>query len=138
MTDLFLTDVIAYYARMGTQPVCLQVHSVKVGGTAGTAPGLSVPCKGWHSSGWGLPAAPNPDPPAQPSLQSHFSISAQQREPWNSPQGHRFPALLGSGCSPTVSDAGSKQGFVRSSLYLAEALQGFLQHHLICFLPALL
>ncbi|XP_056362034.1 phosphoinositide 3-kinase regulatory subunit 6 isoform X2 [Oenanthe melanoleuca] len=30
VTDLFLTDVIAYYARMGTQPVCFQVHSVKV------------------------------------------------------------------------------------------------------------
>ncbi|NXI88040.1 PI3R6 kinase, partial [Rhipidura dahli] len=30
LTDLFLTDVIAYYARMGTQPVCFQVHAVKV------------------------------------------------------------------------------------------------------------
>ncbi|NXL24705.1 PI3R6 kinase, partial [Setophaga kirtlandii] len=30
VTDLFLTDVIAYYARMGTQPVRFQVHSVKV------------------------------------------------------------------------------------------------------------
>ncbi|NXO77570.1 PI3R6 kinase, partial [Sitta europaea] len=30
VTDLFLTDVIAYYTRMGTQPLCLQVHSVKV------------------------------------------------------------------------------------------------------------
>ncbi|TRZ13468.1 hypothetical protein HGM15179_013631 [Zosterops borbonicus] len=30
VTDLFLTDVIAYYARMGTQPVPFQVHSVKV------------------------------------------------------------------------------------------------------------
>ncbi|NWT24039.1 PI3R6 kinase, partial [Cardinalis cardinalis] len=30
VADLFLTDVIAYYARMGTQPVCFQVHSVKV------------------------------------------------------------------------------------------------------------
>ncbi|NXT08842.1 PI3R6 kinase, partial [Prunella fulvescens] len=30
VTDLFLPDVIAYYARMGTQPVCFQVHSVKV------------------------------------------------------------------------------------------------------------
>ncbi|NXR90829.1 PI3R6 kinase, partial [Hypocryptadius cinnamomeus] len=30
VTDLFLTDVIAYYVRMGTQPVCFQVHSVKV------------------------------------------------------------------------------------------------------------
>ncbi|OWK52880.1 Phosphoinositide 3-kinase regulatory subunit 6 [Lonchura striata] len=30
VTDLFLPDVIAYYARMGTQPVLFQVHSVKV------------------------------------------------------------------------------------------------------------
>ncbi|KAM7035500.1 phosphoinositide 3-kinase regulatory subunit 6 isoform 2-T2 [Acridotheres tristis] len=30
VTDLFLPDVIAYYTRMGTQPVCFQVHSVKV------------------------------------------------------------------------------------------------------------
>ncbi|XP_063265359.1 phosphoinositide 3-kinase regulatory subunit 6 isoform X1 [Prinia subflava] len=30
VTDLFLTDVIAYYARMGTQPIGFQVHSVKV------------------------------------------------------------------------------------------------------------
>nr|XP_041575823.1 phosphoinositide 3-kinase regulatory subunit 6 isoform X2 [Taeniopygia guttata] len=30
VTDLFLPDVIAYYARMGTQPVRFQVHSVKV------------------------------------------------------------------------------------------------------------
>ncbi|NWW05927.1 PI3R6 kinase, partial [Oreocharis arfaki] len=30
VTDLFLTDVIAYYARMGTQPVCFQLHAVKV------------------------------------------------------------------------------------------------------------
>ncbi|NXB07899.1 PI3R6 kinase, partial [Cnemophilus loriae] len=30
VTDLFLTDVIAYYARMGTQPVSFQVHAVKV------------------------------------------------------------------------------------------------------------
>ncbi|XP_066188530.1 phosphoinositide 3-kinase regulatory subunit 6 [Sylvia atricapilla] len=30
VTDLFLTDVIAYYARMGTQPVGFQLHSVKV------------------------------------------------------------------------------------------------------------
>ncbi|NWT99757.1 PI3R6 kinase, partial [Urocynchramus pylzowi] len=30
VTDPFLTDVIAYYARMGTQPVCFQVHSVKM------------------------------------------------------------------------------------------------------------
>uniref|UniRef100_A0A8C3MR33 Phosphoinositide 3-kinase regulatory subunit 6 n=1 Tax=Geospiza parvula TaxID=87175 RepID=A0A8C3MR33_GEOPR len=43
VTDLFLTDVIAYYARMGTQPVCFQVHSVKVGGTAGMARASSSP-----------------------------------------------------------------------------------------------
>ncbi|XP_054026605.1 phosphoinositide 3-kinase regulatory subunit 6 [Dryobates pubescens] len=30
VTDLFLTDVIAYYARMGTQPVCFQVYAVKL------------------------------------------------------------------------------------------------------------
>ncbi|NWV77816.1 PI3R6 kinase, partial [Dasyornis broadbenti] len=30
VTDLFLTDVIAYYARLGTQPVCFQVHAVKI------------------------------------------------------------------------------------------------------------
>ncbi|NWV67702.1 PI3R6 kinase, partial [Malurus elegans] len=30
VTDLFLTDVIAYYTLMGTQPVCFQVHAVKV------------------------------------------------------------------------------------------------------------
>ncbi|NXR53584.1 PI3R6 kinase, partial [Hippolais icterina] len=30
VTDLFLTDVIAYYARMATQPVRFQVYSVKV------------------------------------------------------------------------------------------------------------
>ncbi|NXC09219.1 PI3R6 kinase, partial [Orthonyx spaldingii] len=30
VTDPFLTDVIAYYARMGTQPVCFPVHAVKV------------------------------------------------------------------------------------------------------------
>ncbi|NXH39177.1 PI3R6 kinase, partial [Dicaeum eximium] len=30
VTDVFLTDVIAYYARMGTQPVPFQVHSVKI------------------------------------------------------------------------------------------------------------
>lgn len=46
MTDLFLTDVIAYYARMGTQPVCFQVHAVKVGATAGTAPGPPVALQG--------------------------------------------------------------------------------------------
>ncbi|NXD13102.1 PI3R6 kinase, partial [Nothocercus nigrocapillus] len=30
MTDLFLTDVIAYYVRMGIQPVCFQVYAVKI------------------------------------------------------------------------------------------------------------
>ncbi|XP_004950022.2 phosphoinositide 3-kinase regulatory subunit 6 isoform X1 [Gallus gallus] len=30
MTDLFITDVIAYYVRMGAQPVCFQVYAVKV------------------------------------------------------------------------------------------------------------
>ncbi|XP_061215989.1 phosphoinositide 3-kinase regulatory subunit 6 [Neopsephotus bourkii] len=30
VTDLFITDVIAYYVRMGIQPVCFQVYSVKV------------------------------------------------------------------------------------------------------------
>ncbi|NXC38338.1 PI3R6 kinase, partial [Penelope pileata] len=30
VTDLFITDVIAYYVRMGTQPVCFQVYAVKV------------------------------------------------------------------------------------------------------------
>ncbi|XP_009875941.1 PREDICTED: phosphoinositide 3-kinase regulatory subunit 6 [Apaloderma vittatum] len=30
VTDLFITDVIAYYVRMGTQPVCLQVYAVKI------------------------------------------------------------------------------------------------------------
>ncbi|XP_039559702.1 phosphoinositide 3-kinase regulatory subunit 6 isoform X8 [Passer montanus] len=30
VTDPFLTDVIAYYARMGTQPVCFQLHSAKL------------------------------------------------------------------------------------------------------------
>lgn len=33
MTDLFITDVIAYYVRMGFQPVCFQVYAVKVGAT---------------------------------------------------------------------------------------------------------
>ncbi|NXF86510.1 PI3R6 kinase, partial [Eubucco bourcierii] len=28
--DLFITDVIAYYARMGTQPVCFQLYAVKL------------------------------------------------------------------------------------------------------------
>ncbi|KAM6297541.1 phosphoinositide 3-kinase regulatory subunit 6 [Aegotheles albertisi] len=30
VTDLFITDVIAYYVRMGIQPVCFQVYAVKV------------------------------------------------------------------------------------------------------------
>ncbi|NXK49913.1 PI3R6 kinase, partial [Chauna torquata] len=30
VTDLFITDVIAYYVRMGAQPVCFQVYAVKV------------------------------------------------------------------------------------------------------------
>uniref|UniRef100_A0A8C3PHR2 Phosphoinositide-3-kinase regulatory subunit 6 n=1 Tax=Calidris pygmaea TaxID=425635 RepID=A0A8C3PHR2_9CHAR len=30
MTDLFITDVIAYYVRMGIQPVCFQVYAVKI------------------------------------------------------------------------------------------------------------
>ncbi|NXV22659.1 PI3R6 kinase, partial [Cepphus grylle] len=30
MTDLFITDVIAYYVRMGIQPVCFQVYVVKI------------------------------------------------------------------------------------------------------------
>ncbi|NXF11143.1 PI3R6 kinase, partial [Smithornis capensis] len=30
VTDLFLTDVIAYYVRMAMQPVCFQVYSVKI------------------------------------------------------------------------------------------------------------
>ncbi|NXM07662.1 PI3R6 kinase, partial [Tyrannus savana] len=30
VTDLFITDVIAYYVRMGVQPVCFQVYAVKV------------------------------------------------------------------------------------------------------------
>ncbi|NXL89256.1 PI3R6 kinase, partial [Alectura lathami] len=29
-TDLFITDVIAYYVRMGAQPICFQVYAVKV------------------------------------------------------------------------------------------------------------
>ncbi|KAM6245511.1 phosphoinositide 3-kinase regulatory subunit 6 [Porphyrio hochstetteri] len=29
-TDLFITDVIAYYVRMGTQPVLFQVYAVKI------------------------------------------------------------------------------------------------------------
>ncbi|NXE51355.1 PI3R6 kinase, partial [Casuarius casuarius] len=30
VTDLFLTDVITYYVRMGIQPVCFQVYAVKI------------------------------------------------------------------------------------------------------------
>ncbi|NXM75476.1 PI3R6 kinase, partial [Serilophus lunatus] len=30
VTDLFITDVIAYYVRMAIQPVCFQVYSVKI------------------------------------------------------------------------------------------------------------
>ncbi|XP_051653461.1 phosphoinositide 3-kinase regulatory subunit 6 isoform X2 [Manacus candei] len=30
VTDLFITDVIAYYVRMGLQPVCFQVYAVKI------------------------------------------------------------------------------------------------------------
>ncbi|NXL64802.1 PI3R6 kinase, partial [Chordeiles acutipennis] len=30
VTDPFITDVIAYYVRMGTQPVCFQVYAVKI------------------------------------------------------------------------------------------------------------
>ncbi|NWT04643.1 PI3R6 kinase, partial [Mionectes macconnelli] len=30
VTDLFITDVIAYYVRMGVQPVCFQVYAVKM------------------------------------------------------------------------------------------------------------
>ncbi|NXX85783.1 PI3R6 kinase, partial [Urocolius indicus] len=30
VTDLFITDVIAYYARMAAQPVCFQLYAVKV------------------------------------------------------------------------------------------------------------
>ncbi|NXG19101.1 PI3R6 kinase, partial [Grallaria varia] len=30
VTDLFITDVIAYYVRMGIQPVCFQVYAVKM------------------------------------------------------------------------------------------------------------
>ncbi|NXS66974.1 PI3R6 kinase, partial [Pandion haliaetus] len=30
VTDLFITDVIAYYVRMGIQPVCFQVYAVKI------------------------------------------------------------------------------------------------------------
>ncbi|KFQ76641.1 Phosphoinositide 3-kinase regulatory subunit 6, partial [Phaethon lepturus] len=37
VTDLFITDVIAYYVRMGIQPVCFQVYAVKVGGISETS-----------------------------------------------------------------------------------------------------
>ncbi|XP_074463831.1 phosphoinositide 3-kinase regulatory subunit 6 isoform X2 [Larus michahellis] len=30
VTDLFIADVIAYYVRMGVQPVCFQVYAVKI------------------------------------------------------------------------------------------------------------
>ncbi|NWI66579.1 PI3R6 kinase, partial [Todus mexicanus] len=30
VTDLFITDVIAYYVRMGIQPICFQVYAVKI------------------------------------------------------------------------------------------------------------
>ncbi|NWS75130.1 PI3R6 kinase, partial [Crotophaga sulcirostris] len=30
VTDLFITDVITYYVRMGIQPVCFQVYTVKI------------------------------------------------------------------------------------------------------------
>ncbi|NWW88480.1 PI3R6 kinase, partial [Rhynochetos jubatus] len=30
VTDLFITDVIAYYVRMGIQPVCFQIYAVKI------------------------------------------------------------------------------------------------------------
>ncbi|NXD85806.1 PI3R6 kinase, partial [Halcyon senegalensis] len=30
VTDLFITDVISYYVRMGIQPVCFQVYTVKI------------------------------------------------------------------------------------------------------------
>ncbi|NXV36668.1 PI3R6 kinase, partial [Rissa tridactyla] len=30
VTDLFIADVIAYYVRMGVQPVCFQVYTVKI------------------------------------------------------------------------------------------------------------
>uniref|UniRef100_A0A8C3URA4 Phosphoinositide-3-kinase regulatory subunit 6 n=1 Tax=Catharus ustulatus TaxID=91951 RepID=A0A8C3URA4_CATUS len=70
VTDLFLTDVIAYYARMGTQPICFQVHSVKVGGTApGPSEALQGLAKLCRASGvWGLSADPScavaPDQPS--------------------------------------------------------------------------
>ncbi|NWW43108.1 PI3R6 kinase, partial [Pedionomus torquatus] len=30
VTDLFITDVIAYYVRMGIQPVCFQIYALKI------------------------------------------------------------------------------------------------------------
>ncbi|NXI60532.1 PI3R6 kinase, partial [Chloroceryle aenea] len=30
VTDLFITDVISYYVRMGIQPICFQVYAVKI------------------------------------------------------------------------------------------------------------
>jgi len=43
VTDLFITDVIAYYVRMGAQPVCFQVYAVKVGSVG------AVPSRGTAS-----------------------------------------------------------------------------------------
>uniref|UniRef100_A0A8C3Y4U0 Phosphoinositide-3-kinase regulatory subunit 6 n=1 Tax=Catharus ustulatus TaxID=91951 RepID=A0A8C3Y4U0_CATUS len=66
VTDLFLTDVIAYYARMGTQPICFQVHSVKVGGTA---PGPSEALQG-------LAKLSVPSPPCPAPCQGHCQDTA--------------------------------------------------------------
>uniref|UniRef100_A0A8B9GKP6 Phosphoinositide-3-kinase regulatory subunit 6 n=1 Tax=Amazona collaria TaxID=241587 RepID=A0A8B9GKP6_9PSIT len=46
VTDLFITDVIAYYVRMGIQPVCFQVYAVKVGTTSLVPSGgpAGLPC----------------------------------------------------------------------------------------------
>uniref|UniRef100_A0A8C3NUJ4 Phosphoinositide-3-kinase regulatory subunit 6 n=1 Tax=Cyanoderma ruficeps TaxID=181631 RepID=A0A8C3NUJ4_9PASS len=63
VTDLFLTDVIAYYARMGTQPVCFQVHSVKVGARPGS-PGLQRPHEGRQSRAGTAGSAGSPQIPA--------------------------------------------------------------------------
>lgn len=78
MTDLFITDVIAYYVRMGAQPVCFQVYAVKVGSVdavlpRGTASAcsllLAVLCKApgvswiWAAVNWFL--SPSPPPPHQ-------------------------------------------------------------------------
>ncbi|KFO77442.1 Phosphoinositide 3-kinase regulatory subunit 6, partial [Cuculus canorus] len=38
VTDLFITDVITYYVRMGIQPVSFQVYAVKVGATSQCPP----------------------------------------------------------------------------------------------------